>query len=50
MNIIKLIIIPYIIIKLKSLNNSFISIKNNISLIIKVIIKEVYYMIKEYSL
>ena len=42
--------ILYIIVTLKSSDNSFINIRDSISSIVKAIVKEVYYAIKEYSL
>jgi len=42
--------ISCIIVRLKSSDNSFISIKDNISSVIEVVIKEVYYTIIGHSL
>jgi hypothetical protein len=42
--------IPCIIVKLKTSDNSFISVKDNISLVVEAIIEEVYYTRKGHSL
>jgi hypothetical protein len=46
----RLITIPYIVVKLKSSDNSFISIRDSISSVVEAIVEEVYYAIKGHSL